>query len=77
MTLEERLAVKEKQNSIVGEATTVFIKGEGASREFTYVPKDARKKADLETEPSDSKKRRRDRRGVKDLGFKTPFKNNT
>jgi len=77
MSLAERLKAKASENSFAGEATTVYVKGEGASREVSFIPQDSRKKSD-QTENEDAskgKKRRGDRRGVKDLGFKTPFKN--
>ena len=54
------------------------IKSTRGSKEMTYIPKDSRKKdvgeqSSRRSESGSSSKRQR--RGVKDLGFKTPFKN--
>ena len=53
--------------------------GEGSSKELTYVPKDVRaRKAKEQARKAAAAEERRDkrkRRNVKDLGFKTPFKN--
>jgi ribosome biogenesis protein ENP2 len=77
MTLEERLSAKANESKFVGEATTVITKGEGASREFSYTPKDARKKNNTAEDKEDpAKGKRRERRGVKDLGFRAPYKKN-
>ena len=76
MPLSERLAQKEAKNRIMSEATTVFVKDEGPTKEVTYVPKKARKAEDRSELNGDSRsKAQRSRRGVKELGFKTPFKN--
>lgn len=76
--LKERLRQKEEAAQITSETKTLKVKGRGATKEVSYIPKDARKEA-----TSDPKKvqdnnvdnRKRKRRGVKELGFKTPFKN--
>ena len=74
MTLEERLAANANAQKVVSDSTTVFTKGQGAAREVSYVPQDNKKKAVEKKDEGDSSKRsQRDRRGVKDLGFKKPF----
>lgn len=78
MSLADRLKQKEEEVNATSTATSVFVKGEGASREVTYVPLDVRKKQmkekqKLEEENAADKKARRERRGIKDLGFKKPF----
>ena len=81
MSLKDRLKMKEEQSQIVSEAKTLKVKGKGAYKEVSYIPKDVQKKRlqaskekaeDLE---NNSEGRKRKRRGVKELGFKTPFKN--
>ena len=66
----------------MGETKVFKVKGEGSSKEVSYVPRDVRKKLEAEQarkaaaaeERRDSSNKRK-RRNVKDLGFKTPFKN--
>lgn len=79
MSLGDRLKQKGTEGKATSEATSVFVKGEGASREIKYLPLDVRKKLmknkkKLENESTSSLKTTRDRRGIKDLGFKKPFK---
>lgn len=75
MSLAERLNVKADERKLMGEATTVYVKGDGASREVSFIPRDSQRKSE-KTKSSDtsSSRKRSERRGVKDLGFKTPFK---
>ena len=63
-----------------GETMRGTIKGEGATREVTFIPEDvlkrrAKAEADRKAARGDDNQRQRKRRGIKDLGFKTPFKN--
>ena len=67
MSLEERLSLERNKER----TTKLQVRGDGVSREVTYVPRDTLKKQERQKE-KDSR-RRRSRRGVKDLGFKTPF----
>lgn len=81
MPLGQRLGMKKSEDEMKGEATQVRIKGEGVSREVSYVPKDARKKMEeakkrRDQGEEDDVSHRRKRRGIKELGFKTPFRNN-
>mmetsp|Transcript_17187 Transcript_17187/g.25009 ORF Transcript_17187/g.25009 Transcript_17187/m.25009 type:complete len:233 (-) Transcript_17187:528-1226(-) len=81
MTLGERMKMKAEKLKIVGETKRIRVKGEGATREVKYIPKDVQKKK----EEQDARRqkeleegeglRKRKRRGIKELGFKTPFKN--
>lgn len=76
MPLGERFKMRDDEEQIV----KINIKG--GSKEITYVPKGSRKKR--QEQPGEGKedeevratggRSRRNRRGVKDLGFKTPFK---
>jgi hypothetical protein len=78
MTLAERVAEKTAQTKhttvVVGAVTT-----RGGSKEVTYVPKAARAKlekaAAVAAKGQSEDGGRRQRRGIKDLGLKTPFKN--
>jgi len=79
MTLEDRLKLQSEKLSQIGETRRSNVKGEGAVREVTYIPKDVQAKKEMELKKReqsrsyDSEKRKR--RGIKELGFKTPFKN--
>jgi hypothetical protein len=68
MPLEERMNLERNK---VGN-TKLQVRGDGVSREVTYIPKDTLKKQERQRDAKDRKGR--SRRGVKDLGFKTPFK---
>lgn len=75
MPLHERLAHKEAESQMMSEATTMFVKGAGATKEVTYMPKATRSK-DTKSDSRENRSRgKRSRRGIKDLGFRTPFKN--
>lgn len=78
MTLAERLASHESTTIATSESTTVYTKGQGVSREFSFVPSDSRKnkKNGSEDNVNSSKRKGRERRGIKELGFRTPFHHN-
>lgn len=72
MPLEKRFQVEEE------ETPYVKVTKKGGSKEITYIPKDSRKKGTRNGTERGSKRNdqsQRHRRGIKDLGFKTPFKN--
>ncbi len=80
MSLEERLKLEGSKSSNIGETRLIKVKGEGATREVTYTPKDVlakkeneRKKRDQSDEHDEGRSKRK-RRGIKELGLKTPFK---
>lgn len=81
MSLADRLKMEQEKMAILSETRRGRIKGEGATREMTYIPKDALKKKsaaqDAQTRDLESgnDERKRKRRGIKELGLKTPFKN--
>jgi ribosome biogenesis protein ENP2 len=66
MPLEMRLTVEEEESSYIK------ITKKAGSKEITYVPKDLRKNGRQDSKRNNPSHRHR--RGVKDLGFKTPFK---
>lgn len=68
MSLEERMSLERNK---IGN-TNLQVRGDGVSREVTYIPKDTLKKQERQRDARE--KKGRSRRGVKDLGFKTPFK---
>ena len=80
LSLEQRLKKKEEEMLYKGETRIVKSKGEGSSKEVSYIPKDTRKKIEAEkakrAEEAAELERgsRRKRRNVKELGFKQPFK---
>ena len=65
----------------MGETKRLRVTGQGATKEVTFIPKadkkkmDAKERAQREEEAKGKDDRMgRSRRGVKDLGFKPPFK---
>ncbi|KAL9186894.1 hypothetical protein ACHAXT_010614 [Thalassiosira profunda] len=77
LSMAERLELQSEQSKFVGETKRLKVTGQGAVKEVTFVPKSAKKKKDAEERAKrEAKDDRmgRSRRGVKDLGFKTPFK---
>ncbi len=81
MPLEERLKLEQEKSSHMSDMKRLNVRGEGATKEVTYLPKDAQVKAakkhgilDDDHDRQGSTKSKRKRRGIKDLGFKTPFK---
>jgi len=82
LPLEQRLQKQRDEAKYVGETKIMKVKGEGSSKELSYIPRDTRKKLEAEQarKAAEAEERRgkgdkRQRRNVKDLGFKTPFKN--
>jgi hypothetical protein len=82
-TMNMPLGKRFQQQKEKKEEAIVQTKVKGGTREITYVPLDTRKKLEAkklqhERESSDSQasgRGKRQRRGIKDLGFKTPFQN--
>lgn len=73
MTLAERKALESEQ---LRDKPQVRIR-EGGSKEVTFVPRDSQQKV-LERRDGEGRgtsEKKRNRRGVKELGFKTPFRN--
>ena len=82
LSMEERLQLQSEQASFVGETKRLKVTGQGAVKEVTFVPRSAKKKAAAEEKAKQEEaaamkddQMGRSRRGVKGLGFKTPFKN--
>mmetsp|Transcript_29274 Transcript_29274/g.54023 ORF Transcript_29274/g.54023 Transcript_29274/m.54023 type:complete len:845 (+) Transcript_29274:378-2912(+) len=82
LSMEERLQLQSEQSSFVGETKRLKVTGQGAVKEVTFVPRSAKKKAAAEEKAKQEEaaamkddQMGRSRRGVKGLGFKTPFKN--
>jgi len=79
LTMSERLQLKSEQSKFMGETKRLKVTGQGASKEVTFIPqsdkkkKEAKEKAKQEAMKKDDRMGR-SRRGIKDLGFKTPFK---
>lgn len=78
LSMAERLRLQSEETKFVGETKRLKVTGQGAVKEVTFVPKAARKKKEAEEKArKDAMKddrTGRSRRGVKELGFKTPFK---
>lgn len=80
MSLGERMKMQEEELKIRGETKRATIKGEGATRETSFIPKDvldrrAKEEAERKARRGNDEQPNRKRRGIKELGFKTPFKN--
>ena len=78
MPLEKRFQVEEGGGGEF-EKPVLNVTNTGGGKEITYMPKDSRKKQDeqkkQESGPGMERGgRKRQRRSVKELGFKTPFK---
>jgi hypothetical protein len=78
MPLEKRFQMEEEEEGV---QPVLKVTNKGGAKELTYVPIAARKKREAEKKKRDDESSERggrskgQRRGVKDLGFKTPFKN--
>lgn len=72
LSMAERLQMKSDEAAFVGEAKRLKVRGQGTVKEVSFVPKSSRKKAEKKQETDD--RIGRSRRGVKELGFRTPFK---
>jgi hypothetical protein len=71
MSLEQRLELERNK----GGPTGTKLQIQGLSREARFIPRDVLKKQEAEKAREGSIKKGRTRRGIKDLGFKTPFNN--
>ncbi|KAG7360955.1 NUC153 domain containing protein [Nitzschia inconspicua] len=73
MPLEKRFQMEEEETPFVR------VVKKGGSKEITYIPKDSRKNNETKDDGAKGSKRHgrseHRRRGIKDLGFKTPFRN--
>ncbi|KAL7546972.1 hypothetical protein ACHAWF_010293 [Thalassiosira exigua] len=79
LSMGERLQLRSEESKYVGETKRLKVTGQGAVKEVTFVPKSVRKRQEAEEKKREEARTRddrrgRSRRGVKDLGFKTPFK---
>ena len=79
LSMAERLKLQSEQSKFVGETKRLKVKGEGAMKEVSFIPKSDRKKMEAKERAKQEAKMKddrmgRSRRGVKELGFKTPFK---
>lgn len=77
LTMEERLRLKSEQS--IGETKRFKVAGQGPIvKEVTFIPKTTKKKVESEDKARIEKGKEdrlgRNRRGVKSLGLKTPFK---
>jgi hypothetical protein len=71
MALEKRFRLEEEEEKPIQKLTV----NKGGSKEVAYIPKDSKKKKEEpEKEGRGERGGKRQRRGVKDLKFQTPFK---
>ena len=56
-------------------SSTASIVGVATSSNFGFVPRDTKRKLEAEKDAAGVLRGKRNRRGVKDLKLKTPFKN--
>jgi hypothetical protein len=66
---------EEEESKFMGETKRLKVRGQGTLKEVSFIPKGPRKKKEEEAsqQPKDDNMGR-SRRGIKDLGFRTPFK---
>lgn len=75
LSMAERLQMKSDEAAFMGETKRLKVRGQGTVKEVSFIPKSSRKKMEEKNakQPTDDKMGR-SRRGIKDLGFRTPFK---
>jgi len=75
LSMAERLQLKSDESKYMGETKRLKVRGQGIVKEVSFIPKSSKKKTD-EKQPKQENddKTGRSRRGIKELGFRTPFK---
>ena len=79
LSMAERLQLQSEESKFIGDAKRLKVTGQGSVKEVTFIPKATRKKLEAQEKARQEAKVKddrigRSRRGVKSLGFKTPFK---
>jgi hypothetical protein len=79
LSMAERLQLQSEESKFIGDAKRLKVRGQGSVKEVTFIPKATRKKLEAQEKARQEAKVKddrigRSRRGVKSLGFKTPFK---
>lgn len=74
LSMAERLQRK-SEAQFMSETKRLKVRGHGTVKEVSFVPKSSRKRmGEKNSEPPTDDRVGRSRRGIKDLGFRTPFK---
>lgn len=79
LSMAERLQLQSNESKFVGDTKRLKVTGQGTVKEATFIPKATRKKLEAQEKAKQEAQVKddrmgRSRRGVKSLGFKTPFK---
>ena len=75
LSMAERLQLQSEESKFMGEAKRLKVRGQGTVKEVTFIPKSSRKKKDEEAaKQAKDDGTGRSRRGIRELGFRTPFK---
>jgi len=78
LSMAERLQLQSEESKFVGDTKRLKVTGQGSVKEVTFIPKATRKKLEAQEKAKQEAQKDdrvgRSRRGVKSLGFKTPFK---
>jgi len=79
LSMAERLQLQSDESKFVGDTKRLKVTGQGSVKEVTFIPKATRKKLEAQEKARQEAQVKddrvgRSRRGVKSLGFKTPFK---
>lgn len=75
LSMAERLQMKSDEAAFVGETKRLKVRGQGTVKEVSFVPKSSRKKMEEKnTKQQGDDRTGRSRRGIRELGFRTPFK---
>ena len=73
LSMAERLHMKTNEEQYMSETKRLKVRGQGSVKEVSFIPKSSRKSGDKKNHPIDDKIDR-SRRGIRELGFRTPFK---
>ncbi|KAL7486540.1 hypothetical protein ACHAW6_012147 [Cyclotella cf. meneghiniana] len=75
LSMAERLQLRSEESKFMGETKRLKVRGQGTVKEVTFIPKSSLKKKEEEAIKQVKDDRTgRSRRGIKELGFRTPFK---
>ena len=73
LSMAERLEMKTNEEQYMSETKRLKVRGQGSVKEVSFIPKSSRKVEDKKNNLTDDKTGR-SRRGIRELGFRTPFK---
>lgn len=72
--IAERMKQEENESRMVGKTRMLHVKGQGMTREVTYIPKEHSERHSSTRDKTKTDNERRKRRGIKELKLKMPFR---